>query len=221
MSGTFAKTSLRKRILLGVCVLVPAVLAIAAWQVHLHHRYKHFAIHDPGKVYRSAWVDADVFEELIKKYDVHTVLNLCYPGEMGDRNVAQRKAVEGAGAKLIEIEFPPNDTWDVDYPAVTEVERILDNPENYPLWVHCQHGRERTVKVLAMYDIRKRNLSAKSSLEPMPRFAMEHPWPIVVFAFNYESSMAERELAKTECGDECELQADKRGKEASSGKMLH
>lgn len=219
MNGMFAETSLRQWILYGVGVMVPVVLIIASYQVYRHHRYKHFAIHDPGKVYRSAWVDADVFEELIEKYHVHTVLNLCYPGEMGDRNIAQREAVEGAGAKLIEVEFPPNDTWEVDYPAVAEVEKILDDPENYPLWVHCQHGRERTVKVLAMYDIRKRNLTAKSSLEPMPRFDLDHPWPIVVFAFNYETLMEQRQLA--DYNDACEIQADQRSDDSTSGTSLH
>ncbi len=205
----FAQKSRWQRFCLVACLLAPVVLAVTAWQVYRHHRYKHFAVHEPGKVYRSAWVDADVFSELIEKYDVHTVINLCYPDEMGDRNVGQRKAVEAAGADLVEIEFPPNDTWDVDYPAVAEVEKILDDPKNYPIWIHCQHGRERTVKVLAMYDIRKRRMSAKSSLAPMPRFAMEHPWPVVVFAFNYETLMDQRREAAERA--ENEIQADQRG----------
>lgn len=214
MYAKFAEKPLRHRILLATCVLAPVVLAVTAWQVYRHHRYKHFAVHEPGKVYRSAWVEADVFSELIEKHHVRTVVNLCYPGEMGDRNVEQRNAVEAAGAELVEIVFPPNDTWDVDYPAVAEVEKILDDPNSYPIWIHCQHGRERTVKVLAMYDIRKREMSAKSSLEPMPRFDMEHPWPVVVFAFNYESLMEQRMAAKSA---EKELQADQRGDGPSSG----
>lgn len=213
MDAKFAEKPLRHRIMIVACVLTPVVLAVTAWQVYRHHRYKHFAVHEPGKVYRSAWVDADVFAELIKKHHVRTVVNLCYPGEMGDRNVEQRNAVEAAGAELVEIVFPPNDTWDVNYPAVAEVEKILDDPNSYPIWIHCQHGRERTVKVLAMYDIRKREMSAKSSLEPMPRFDMEHPWPVVVFAFNYESLMEHRMAAESA---EKELQADQRGDDGPS-----
>lgn len=175
---------------------VVIALLVAALVYRQHHRYKHFAVHEPGKVYRSAWVDSDVFAELIPRYHVKTVVNLCYPGEMGDRNVAQHAAVEGAGAKLIDLPFPPNDTWDLDYPSVAEMERILDDPANYPIWIHCQHGRERTVKALAMYDIRERHLTAKDSLQRMPLFGMEHPWHVVVFAHNYETLQQEQLAAK-------------------------
>ncbi len=131
---------------MGALLTVAAVAAIAGGYFYQHHkRYKHFAVHVPGKVYRSAWVDAEVFAELIPEYHVKTVVNLCYPGEMGNRNVDQRAAVEGAGAKVIDLPFPPNDTWDVNYPSVAEMERILDDPASYPIWIHCQHGRERTV----------------------------------------------------------------------------
>ncbi len=178
------------RLVVGtVCALLLLGGGVIAWNVHQHHRYKHFAVHDPGKVVRSAWVDDDVFAELIPKYNIRTVVNLCYPGEMGDRNVGQRRAVEAAGARLIELEFPPNDTWDIAYPAVAEMERILTDETSYPLWIHCQHGRERTVKALAIYDIRLRGMTAKESLDAMPRFSMEHPWPVVAFAFGYESAV--------------------------------
>lgn len=176
-------------------VMLIAVLA-GAYAYRQHHRYKHFAVHVPGKVYRSAWVEGEVFEELIARYHVKTVVNLCYPGEMGKRDFEQRQAVARSGAKLIELPFPPNDTWDLNYPSVAEMERILDDPASYPIWIHCQHGRERTVKALAMYDIRKRHLTAKDSLEKMPLFGMPHPWHVVVFAHNYESRLREQSTAE-------------------------
>ncbi len=218
MNGLPARRPSWQWFLLGTCVVIPAFIAIAGWQVYRHHRYKHFAIHEPGNVYRSAWVDADVFAELVEKHHVKTVVNLCFPGEMGDRNIEQRRAVEAAGAKLIEIQFPSNATWDVNYPSVAEMERVLDDPNNYPLWIHCQHGRERTVKALAMYDIRKRNMSAKSSLARMPRFDIDHPWPIVVFAYNYESQTQQSQLS--EANSDGTLQADDRSGAVPSDRLL-
>lgn len=175
----------RRRMLVLVAVVCGGV--IGGFLYRQHHRYKHFAVHEPGKVYRSAWVDSDVFEELVPKYGIKTVVNLCYPGEMGNRDAAQREAVARGGANLVELPFPPNNTWDSNYPSVAEMERILDDPANYPIWIHCQHGRERTVKALAMYDIRERHLTAKDSLQSMPLFGMPHPWHVVVFAHNYET----------------------------------
>lgn len=172
-------------VLAGLVLLAAVGSGLAVWR---HKRYRHFAVHDPGKVYRSAWVEAGVFRELIPRYGVRTVVNLCYPDEMGaERTADQREAVSATGARLIELPFPPNYTWETSYPSVQEFERILDDPASYPIWIHCQHGRERTVKALAIYDIYKRRLTAQQSLTPMPRFGMDHPWPVVVFAFNYQA----------------------------------
>src|SRR5262245_48518339 len=88
-------------------VFVLAAAIIAGLGYRQHKRYKHFAIHDPGMVYRSAWLDADVFAELIEKYQIRAVLNLCNPDELGhERCLDQRQAVRGAGAKLIELPMP-------------------------------------------------------------------------------------------------------------------
>ncbi|MEZ6072011.1 MAG: hypothetical protein R3C10_17545 [Pirellulales bacterium] len=180
------RMSLQRRLFCVALALVVATAGIAGVLRYHHVRYRHFAVHEPGKVYRSAWVDDDVFEELIRKYHIRTVVNLCSPGEMGDRSVGQRQAVKHAGARLIELPFPPNNTWDTDWPAVAEMEEILDDPTSYPIWIHCQHGRERTVKALSIYDIRRRGMTAQESLKRMPLFGMDHPWPIVTFAHNYE-----------------------------------
>lgn len=171
-------------------VLSLGAMAYLSFTAYIHHRYKHFAVHDPGKVYRSAWLDADVFEEIVNRYEIKTVINLCYPGEMGEtRSEEQRAALARTGARLVELPFPSNHTWGTDYPAIDAMDEILADPANYPVWVHCQHGRERTVKALAMYDIKYRQLDAQTSLAQMPLFGGPHPWPIVAFAFNYQAEV--------------------------------
>jgi hypothetical protein len=180
----------RRAIIAFALMAVVTTASVACVLRYRHVRYRHFAVHEPGKVYRSAWVDADVFKELIAKYHVRTVVNLCLPGEMGDRSIGQREAVKAAGARLIELPFPANDTWNTDWPAVAEMERILADPASYPIWIHCQHGRERTVKALTMYDIRQRGMTAHESLEEMPLFGMDHPWPVVTFAHIYDTDQA-------------------------------
>jgi hypothetical protein len=167
-----------------------------------HKRYRHFAVHEPGKVYRSAWVDADVFREVIEREKIRTVVNLCFPGEMGNRIEGQREAVYESGAKLLELPFPPNSTWDIDYPAVRQMEAVFADPANYPIWIHCQHGRERTVKALAIYDIGQRGMTAGESLESMPLFGMPHPWPTVVFAHIYQSHHDAARTAADETGQQ-------------------
>jgi hypothetical protein len=177
----------RKLWSIGLILLV----ALAAGLGYRHHkRYKHWATHQEGMVYRCAWLAGDVFAEQIEKYQIRAVLNLCNPNEMGEaRCLDQRAAVKGAGAKLIELPMPA--TIDAGDPVVEQFVEVLSDPNNYPLVVHCQHGVTRTAKVLAMYDILYRGKSAQQSLAAMPLFGRdEYSVSVQAFARDFESRHA-------------------------------
>jgi protein tyrosine phosphatase (PTP) superfamily phosphohydrolase (DUF442 family) len=176
----------RRRLgIIGLLLLIAATGGGLAY--HHHKRYKHLAVHDAGMVYRSAWLDGDVFREVIETYQIRTVVNLCEPGELGEtRSADQRQAVRGSGARLIELPMPAS-TIDPTDPAVQNFVDLLGNPENYPLLVHCQHGVTRTAKVLTMYDILFRGMTAEQSIAAMPRFGrVAYPVTVRAFAKNFE-----------------------------------
>ena len=172
--------------------MVLLVGAIAGGLSYRHHkRYKHLAIHEPGMVYRSAWLEAEVFREVIEKYQIRTVLNLCEPDELGaQRCIDQRTAVRGSGARLVELPMPAAMLDPAD-PAIQPFVDLLSDPQNYPLLVHCQHGVTRTAKVLVMYDILFRDMTAEQSLAAMPLFGREaYPVSVRVFAKRFEERHA-------------------------------
>lgn len=185
-------------ILLGLLLLV---VGAGAYAYRLNHRYKHWAIHDPGLVYRSAWLEPDVFAELIETHQIRTLINLCDPGEMGeDRWIGERQAVRGAGAQLLEYTMPRTVT--ADDPVIDKYVEVLQNPDNYPILVHCQHGVTRTAKLLSIYDILFRGMSAQQSVERMPRFgrsdSSNYNVAVKAFAASVEEHHAKKsqELAK-------------------------
>jgi hypothetical protein len=175
-------------------VLTLLAITIAGGSVawYRYDRYKRFAVHEPGKVYRSSWLEADAVGELVAHYKIRTVLNLCDPGEKRARIDAERAAVEAAGGRVVELVYPANDTWHTQDPVFDETEKLLADPATYPILVHCYHGRERTVKALAIYDIHYRGMTAQESLSVMPVWRGGHPWPIITFAFNYETKERQR-----------------------------
>jgi hypothetical protein len=181
----------RRRLwLFGLMLLVAAA---ASGLTYRHHkRYKHLATHEPGMVYRSAWLDADVFREVIEQFQIRTVLNLCEPDEMGaQRCLDQRAAVRGSGARLVEMPMPAA-TIDPADPAIQPFVDLLSDPKNYPLLVHCQHGVTRTAKVLTMYDILFRKMTADESLAAMPLFGRDaYTVSVHAFARNFESRHAQ------------------------------
>ena len=159
-------------------VLVVVIGIGTGYAYRQHHRYKHVAVHDPGKVYRAAWVDPEVMQELIARYDIRTVVNLCAPGEMGEHHWdLEREAVRNADARLLEIPMPTS--FDRQGEAVQPHLDLIQNPENYPMLVHCQNGIGRTSQFLALYDMTIRHLSAEQSLAAQPKFGREHYDPSV------------------------------------------
>jgi hypothetical protein len=175
----------RRLSILGLCLLIAAVAGALTYRHH--KRYKHLAIHDQGMVYRSAWLEPDVFREIIERHQIRTVLNLCEPNELGEqRCIDQRAAVRGSGARLIEMPMPAA-TIDPADPAIGPFVELLGDPTNYPLLVHCQHGVTRTAKVLTMYDILYRGKTADESLAAMPLFGRDaYSVSVQAFAQNFE-----------------------------------
>lgn len=180
-----------------------AAITAGGFAYRHHHRYKHLVVHEPGMVYRSAWLEPDVLSEVIETYQFRTVVNLCNPGEMGDdRWVAERATVTNAGARLLELPMPT--TTDATDPAIARHIEALGNPDNYPMLVHCQHGVTRTAKLLAIYDIVYRGMSGKDSLAAQPLFGRDGH-NVNVRAFVKAFDRGHREIYPTASADRLEL----------------
>jgi hypothetical protein len=149
-------------------------LVAGAWAFRNHQRYKHLEVHEPGMVFRSAWLDPDVLAEVIERYQIRSVVNLCRPGEMGEQRwIDERNAVANSGAKLLELPMPLKIDAEFDRQAIASHIEAIGDPENFPMLVHCQHGVTRTAKMLVIYDTLFRNLPAETSLDSMPLFGRD------------------------------------------------
>ena len=168
-----------------VALLIVGVAGAGLWYRH-HQRYKHLATHEAGMVYRSAWLEPDVFAEVIEKHQIRAVVNLCAPGEMGEhRWDLERVAVRNSGAKLLELSMPL--TVDPADPELATHMQALADPDNYPMLVHCQHGVTRTSKFLAMYDMLYRNMTAQQSLDAQPMWGRDdHNVNVRAFCLQFE-----------------------------------
>ncbi len=177
------------RVVIGLALAFGLILTGLAYRQH--HRYKHFAVHEPGKVYRCGWVEADVMGELVRKFHVKTVVNLCRPGEMGPtRAIEERNAVEAAGGTLIELSMP--DTADPYDPRIEPHKDVLQDPANYPMIIHCQHGVNRTARTIAMYEVLLHQADGEKAIHQMPRFGRRKYEPLEFeFARNFTDAYRE------------------------------
>lgn len=67
-------------------------------------------------------------------------------------------------ANPIEVQQPVNDE-EIDM-LLTE----MQNPENFPIFVHCQHGRDRTGMLVGVYRVLVEGWTAKAAYDEMLKF---------------------------------------------------
>lgn len=145
---------MKKTILIFVAVAVLAAVGYYVYSININHNFKTIS---EGKVYKSGVIPPDEMDEYIKKYGIKSVVDLRRPGtndlvnnpEKTPELVAEKKAVEAAGGKYFDVgseQIPDQATLDRFY-------AVMDNPDNYPVLIHCHHGEGRAPLYSAIYQI--------------------------------------------------------------------
>lgn len=149
-----------------------AVVALVLGLPLLHYRAtyeqsRRLRVVTDGKFYRSGQLTAEGFREAHRKYGFKTVINLqeeardplipirCFQKPSVRQNEllasmgVQAKTIDGGVLDLKDPDWPP----EFRPPMVDEFLEILDNPENYPILIHCKAGLHRTGLMTAIYRI--------------------------------------------------------------------
>lgn len=144
-----------KKVALAVFVIALIIAAREIYVVNINHNFETIT---EGKVYKSGVIPPDELEEYIKKNNIKSVVDLRFPGTGDDGNnpevpeelVAEREAI----AKLQGVNYFNNGSDQV--PSQERVDsflKIMDNPDNYPVLIHCYHGIGRAELYSALYRI--------------------------------------------------------------------
>jgi len=79
---------------------------------------------------------------------MRTVVNL-----RGEADLSRKEQTDAAAQGLRYFSIPmPGLSRPTDQ-QVTQVMKIIDAPENWPVFIHCQHGSDRTGTIVACYHI--------------------------------------------------------------------
>jgi protein tyrosine phosphatase (PTP) superfamily phosphohydrolase (DUF442 family) len=93
-------------------------------------------------LYRGAQPTREGFENL-KKLGIKTVVSL------RDHH-SDEELLEGIGLSYIPIS---TDTWDISFEKVAAFLQVAIDPDASPVFVHCQHGADRTGVMVASYRV--------------------------------------------------------------------
>jgi len=114
-------------------------------------------------LYRGAQPTAAGFTEL-KKMGIKTVVNL-------RAMHSDRDKLRGTGLQYAAI---PCDAWHPEEEDVAAFLKVVIDPANRPVFVHCQHGADRTGMMTAAYRMVEEGWTAEDAMAELPRFGF-HP----------------------------------------------
>lgn len=142
---------------LGILLLLLVFFAGGkyAYDMHVNHNFE--TITD-GKVYKSGVIPPDEIAEYVQKYHIKSIVDLRFPGTGDDVNnpeipeelTAEKEAI----AKIPGVNYFNNGSDQV--PKQENLDsffKIMDNPANYPVLIHCYHGVGRAEMYSAIYRI--------------------------------------------------------------------
>lgn len=134
--------------------------------------------------YRGAQPEKCDYEDLAAA-GVKTIIDLQREGEANEQ-----KSVEAAGMKFYRI--PMSDKKTPTPEQVALFLKLVNDPANQPVFVHCKGGRHRTGAMTAIYRMTHDEWAADRAWQEMQRFDFEYGYghsPLKDYVFNYYRQM--------------------------------
>lgn len=144
-----------KKIIIFSILLLFIGVGKYVYDVNINHSFETVT---ENKVYKSGFVPPSDIESYIKKYNIKSIVDLRMPGTndlvLNPEIPGELQAEKNAVAKISGVNYYGNPSEQVpDQKSVDNFLKIMDNPANYPVWIHCYHGTGRARLYSAIYRI--------------------------------------------------------------------
>lgn len=131
--------------------------------------------------YRGSQPTAEQFDEL-KKLGIKTIIDL-----RQDRIEGASQQAHNAGLKYVNISLTTKRPATED--QTTQFLKLVNDPANWPVFVHCKGGRHRTGEMTAIYRITRDGWSGEKAYEEMKKYDFEdsffYPRSLKKYVFSY------------------------------------
>jgi protein tyrosine/serine phosphatase len=136
--------------------------------------------------FRGAQPDSRDYPDLAA-LGIKTVIDLTRDGRSDEAGLVQRAGMRFYRIPLTTSERPSE-------AAVTQFMKIVNDPANWPVFVHCQGGRHRTGVMTAVYRMTNDGWSANQAYDEMKQYHFEgfpgHP-VLKSFVYDYYSKLGQ------------------------------
>ena len=118
-----------------------------------------------ANLYRGAQPTGEGFAEL-KKRGIRTVVDL--RSFHGDREL-----LKGLGMRYVRIYCK---TWHPEEEDTIKILKVIEDPANWPVFVHCQQGADRTGCAVAAYRVVNEGWTMEEARREMEAFGFHRIW---------------------------------------------
>jgi protein tyrosine/serine phosphatase len=138
-------------------------------------------------LYRGAQPTAEGFDRL-KRMGVKTVVNL--------RSFSSdRSDLKGTGLRYAHIYCK---AWHPEDEDTLDFLKIMSDPANHPVFVHCQKGADRTGCVVAVYRVVEQGWSMEDAVKEMHQFGFHPVWTeISKYLKRFDAAKVRKKVART------------------------
>jgi len=148
-------TKIKIKIGFTLLAIVLVLVGKYIYDMNINHNFETIT---EGKVYKSGVIPPGELENYINKYHIKSVIDLRFPGTGDEVNnpeiPAELTAEKNAIKKIKGVNYFNNGSDQVPKPEnLKTFFRIMDNPANYPVLIHCYHGVGRAELYSAIYRI--------------------------------------------------------------------
>jgi protein tyrosine/serine phosphatase len=150
----------KKKIGLVIVVFLTIGIGKYVYDMHINHNFETIT---EGKVYKSGVIPPDQIEDYVKEYKIKSIIDLRFPGTGDEVNnpeiPTELTAEKEAIAKIKGVNYFNNGSDQVPEPHNLDTFfKIMDDPKNYPVLIHCYHGVGRAEMYSAIYRIEYENM---------------------------------------------------------------
>lgn len=122
-----------------------------SWESWIKPRYivKNFGVVEAGQVYRSGRLTPATLTKVAKERKIRTVIDFGADARGSAADVAEQRTCEALGVSRLRLELSGDATGDPN--MYVEALRVMADPANHPVLVHCGAGAQRTGAVVVLY----------------------------------------------------------------------
>lgn len=150
---------MKKKISFLIIIVVIIGVVKYVYDIHVNHN---FEVVTAGKLYKSGTIPPDEIKDYVMKYNIKSIIDLRLPSDGDLENnpeiledlIAEKLSVE----KINGVNYFNNGSGQVPQRHnLNYFFKIMDNPQNYPVLIHCYHGVGRAEMYSAIYRIEYEN----------------------------------------------------------------